>query len=209
MLVALVTLQLLNHPPGQQLHIGVAPGEVQVLAAIHNGRAGRAHVDLFRTGLIEEVHRFPELGAPDDGIVHKQQLFPLNQLGNGDLLHFGHLVADLLVGRGEGPGPGGGVLYKGAGKGFAAAVGEADGVGDAGIRHTRHIVHFGEPALGHLVASHDLAVAIAHDLHIDALVIGVGVAVIGPEKAADLHFLTRRRDGLIAVPGQGHDLTGT
>ena len=54
----------------------------QSLSLIHI--SGRAHVDLFRTGLIEEVHRFPELGAPDDGIVHKQQLFPLNQLGNGD-----------------------------------------------------------------------------------------------------------------------------
>ena len=52
MLVALVTLQLLNHPPGQQLHIGVAPGEVQILAAIHD-----VHMDLHGKHYQHRVHK--------------------------------------------------------------------------------------------------------------------------------------------------------
>ena len=46
MLLAAVALQLLDDPPGQQLHFAVAPGEIQVLAAMHDGRTGRTHVDL-------------------------------------------------------------------------------------------------------------------------------------------------------------------
>ena len=93
-------------------------------------------MDLFRAGLIEEFHRLPQLGAPDDGVVHEQQLLALNKLGHGDLLHLGHLVAHLLVGRHKGAGPGGGIFYKGTGKGLAAAVGKADGVGQARVGDT-------------------------------------------------------------------------
>ena len=162
-----------------------------------------------RAAFVQEVHRLPQLGAPDDGVVHEQQLLALNQLRHGDLLHLRHQIAHLLIGGGEGTGPCGGVLDEGTGEGLVGLVCVADGVGQTGVRHARHEVHVRHGAGFHFLAGHDLAVAVAHDLHVDALIIGVGVAVIGPEKAADLHFLTRRRDGLIAVPGQGHDLTGT
>ena len=104
MLLPLVPLQLLDGSPGQQFHVGVAAGEIQVLAAVHDGRTGRAHVDLLSAGLVEEFHGLPELGAPDDGVVHKEQLLALNELGHGNLLHLGHLVAGLLAGGHEGAG---------------------------------------------------------------------------------------------------------
>mgnify|MGYP007025223080 CR=1 FL=1 len=39
-----------------------------------------------------------------------------------DLLHLGHLVPHILALGHEGPGPGGGVLHEGPGKGLAAAA---------------------------------------------------------------------------------------
>ena len=41
---------------------------------------------LFGAALIEEVHSLPQLGAPDDGVVHKQQILSLDQFLNRDLL---------------------------------------------------------------------------------------------------------------------------
>ena len=208
MLLALVPLQLLHGAAGQQLHLRVAAGEVQILAAIHDRRAGGAHVDLFRAALIQKFHRLPQLGAPDDGIVHEQQLFALDQLGHGDLLHLGHLVAHVLVGGHERTGPGGGVLHEGAGEGHVAGVGIADGVGQTRVGHTSHIVQVLGHAPGLVILGHALAVAIAHDLYVHALVIGVGVAVVGPEEGTDLHVLPRLGQGLPAVGSDLYDLTG-
>ena len=53
---------------------------------------------LLRAAFVQEVHRLPQLGAANDGVVHEQQLLALNQLGHGDLLHLRHLVAHLLIG---------------------------------------------------------------------------------------------------------------
>ena len=130
-----------------------------------------------------------QLGTADDGVVYKQQLLVLNELGNGNLLHFGHLVADLLVGRHKGAGPGGGIFDEGAGKVGLALVGVADGVGDAGVGNAGHIVHIGTLAALFLIPGHDGAVAVAHELHIDPFIVGVGIAVVGPQEGADLHFL--------------------
>ena len=140
-----------------------------------------------RAGLVQEFHRALQLRAADDGVVHEEELFALDELRHGDLLHLGDLIAHGLIGGQEGARPGRRVLDEGAGKGLAAAVGVADGVGNAGIRHARYIVDLRQAPALHLVARHDLAVAAAHDLHIDALVVGVGVAVVGPEEGADLH----------------------
>ena len=89
-----------------------------------------------------------------------------------------------------------------------AGVGIADGVGQAGVGHAGHIVQ----VLGHapllVVLSHALAVAIAHDLYVHALVVGVGVAVVGPEEGTDLHVLPRLGQGLPAVGSDLYDLTG-
>ena len=63
-------------------------------------------MDLLRAGLIEEFHGLPQLGAPDDGVVHKEELFALDELRHRDLLHLGHLLADILIGGHEGAGPG-------------------------------------------------------------------------------------------------------
>ena len=81
-------------------------------------------------------------------------------------------------------------------------------MGQAGVRHTRHEVHLGQAALGHLVPGHDFAVAVAHDLHVDALVIGVGIAVVSPEECADAHFVPGGGEGLHAVRRDPDDLLG-
>ena len=81
-------------------------------------------------------------------------------------------------------------------------------MGDAGVRHPGHIVHLGQLAPGHLVPGHDLPVAVAHDLYIDPFVVGVGIAVVGPQEAADLHLLAGGGEGLEAVSGDADDLTG-
>ena len=87
-------------------------------------------------------------------------------------------------------------------------VGVANGVGNAGIRDTGHIVHIRKGALLFLLPSHDLTVADTHDLHIFALVVGVGVAVVGPQEGADLHLVPGGRKLLHAVGGDFHDFAG-
>ena len=63
------------------------------------GGTGRADVDLLGPVGVEEFHGLPQLGAPDDAVVHKEELLALNELMDGDLLHFGHPVPFLwLVG---------------------------------------------------------------------------------------------------------------
>ena len=63
-------------------------------------------------------------------------------------------------------------------------------------------------APGHLVPGHDLPVAVAHDLYIDPLVVGVGIAVVGPQEGADLHLLAGGREGLDAVGSDADDFPG-
>ena len=68
----------------------------------------------FGAGAVEEIDRFAQLRAADNGIVHEQKLLVGNKLRHGDLLHLGNAVAYLLVGRHEGACPGGSVLDEGA-----------------------------------------------------------------------------------------------
>ena len=88
-------------------------------------------------------------------------------------------------------------------------IGIAHGVRHAGIRHAGDEVHVGHAAALGLVARHDRAVAIAHQLDVHALVVGVRIAVIGPQKGADLHLLARRRERFKAARVQADDLAGS
>ena len=142
------------------------------------------------TALIQELNGLPQLGAADDGVIHKQQVLVLDQLVHGNLLHLGDLVPVRLVGRHEAAAPGGGVLDEGPGKGRSAAVGVADGVGRTGVRHTADVVDRVIPAGFLVVVRHDRAVAVAHLLHVHAFVGGGGISVIAPEEGADLLFLS-------------------
>ena len=60
----------------------------------------------------------------------------------------------------------------------------------------------------YLVPGHDLPVAVAHDLHIHPLVVGVGVAVVGPKEGANLHLLSGGGEGLPAAGRDPYDLPG-
>ena len=76
----------------------------------------------------------------------------------------------------------------------------------AGVRHACNVVHIRQRSLFQLILSHDLAVAVAHDLDVDALIVGVRIAVIAPEKRADLHVLPGGRERFKAVRRNAHNL---
>ena len=196
-------LHLLDDPAGNQIHHRGGPGEVQVLAAVQQGRAGRPHMDLPGAALVQELRGLPQLGAPDDGVVDEQQAPVLDELVDRDKLHLGNEVPLALHGGHEGAGPGGRVLDKGPGEGDAALVGVADGVGRAGIGHTGHGV-----GMGVIPAGQHGAAVIAHLLHADPLVGGGGVAVVHPQEGADFHVLAGLYQGLYALWGDNGNLPG-
>ena len=68
------TFQHGDDPAGDQIHIRGGAGEVQVLAAEHDGRAGKADMYFLCAALVQEFRGFPELGAPYDGVVDQDQL---------------------------------------------------------------------------------------------------------------------------------------
>lgn len=200
-------LQLLDDPPGDKVVKGGRPGEVQVLAPEHGRRAGGPGMDLPGAVLVEEVRGLPQLGASDNGVVDKQQAAPLYQLMDGDELHMRDKVPLALEGGHKGPGPGGGILYKGPGEGYARGVGVAHGVGGAGVGHAGHVVW---PCPGETVPlCQKGAAVVAHLLHVDSLVRGGGVAVIYPEEGAYLHITTGSREGLHSLGRDGGYLAGT
>ncbi len=88
-------------------------------------------------------------------------------------------------------------------------VGIADGVGQTGVRYTCYEIHLRQRAVFRFLPGHDLAVAIAHDLYVDPLIIGVRVAVIGPQEGTDLHFIPGGGKLLHAVRGDPDNFTGT
>ena len=115
---AFLPLQLHDHPPGNQLHVAVGAGEIQVLAGVHDGRAGAAHMHRLGAALVEEFHRFPQLGSPHDGVVHKQQVLAPDQGVHRNLLHLGNLVPVRLAGRHEAAAQVGVYLIKARAKGM-------------------------------------------------------------------------------------------
>src|SRR5699024_2147265 len=90
----------------------------------------------------------------------------------------------------------------------AALVGVADGVGNAGVGYAGHKVHLGHLSPGGFVPGHDGPVAVAHNLYIDPLIVGVGVTVVGPQEGADLHLLAGGGEGLKAVGGDADNFLG-
>ena len=74
---------------------------------------------------------------------------------------------------------------KTAAVGFSGGGGVADRMGDAGIRNPADGIDF-RKHIG-IVRGHRLPVAVTGRLGVDALVAAGGIAVVNPEKAADLH----------------------
>ena len=93
-------------------------------------------MDFLCTAGIEEFGGFTKLGAADDGIIDEEQTLALDEIVNGDELHVGNLIADLLIGRHEGTGPGRGVLDERTGEWDALLVGIAYSVGSTGVGDT-------------------------------------------------------------------------
>ena len=94
----------LNHPAGNQIHLRLGPGEIQVFASVQQRRTGGADMYLFGAALIEKFCGLAQLGSPDDGIVDQQQALVLDQFLNRDQLHVRDLLSLALLCRHEGPG---------------------------------------------------------------------------------------------------------
>ena len=124
------------------------------------------------------------------------------------MLHLRHAVAHFLVARHERARPRGRVLDERAGEGGFAFGGVTDCVRHARVGHAGHVVELGRAARRGLVARHDGAVAIAHDLDVHAFVIRVRIAVVHPQKRADLHLVAGGGDGAVLVGVHQHDLAG-
>ena len=154
---------------------------------------------------VEKLRGFPKLRASHDGIVDQKQAPVLDQIVNGDQLHFGDQVAPALQGGHERAGPGGRIFDKRPGIRDTGGIGIADGMRDAGIRNAGHDI--GLHAAG-VPPRQGAAAVIAHLLHADPLVGGGGIAVVDPEESADLHFLSRRHKRPDALRGHDDDLAG-
>ena len=161
-----------------------------------------------RAGFIEELDRFAQLRAADDGVVDEHQLLAFDELRNRNLLHLGDLIAHLLIGGREGTRPGRGVLDERTGKGLVALVRVADGVRHAAVRHARDVIDVRHAALRGFARGHDLAVAHAHELDVLTLVVGVGIAVIRPEERADAHVRAGGGEGFAGIGRQADDFLG-
>lgn len=207
-LLTFIAFELLHHAARDQIHLGFVAREVQILAVEHDGRAGRPHVHCLRAGAIEELDRFAQLRTAHDGVVHEQELLVLDELGHRDLLELRHLVAHVLVLRHERTLPGGRVLDERAAERSLALGRVADGMRCARIGDSCHVVELGDAHLFGLVARHDRAVAVTHDLDIHAFVGGRGIAIVGPEEGADLHVFASGRERFVAISRDVHDLGG-
>ena len=82
-------------------------------------------------------------------------------------------------------------------------------MGQTGIGHAGYEIHVGERAPGRFVPGHDGPVAVAHDLHVDPFVVGVGIAVVGPEEGADAHLVSGGGEGLPALLVDADNFPGT
>ena len=51
--------QFVDRLSRQELHLGIRAREVEILALVHDGRAGAFRVHLFCTRLVQKIHRLP------------------------------------------------------------------------------------------------------------------------------------------------------
>ena len=89
-----------------------------------------------------------------------------------------------------------------------ALVGVADGVGRAGIRNAAHIVDLAHIPPLPVRPGQNGAVAVTHGLYVDPLVVGGGIAVVGPEEGADPLLRAGGLELAQLVWGHLHDLAG-
>ena len=179
-------VELADGAPGGQVHLRSGDREIQELAAVDERRAGRAHVDLERADVVEPLDRILELGAPDDGILAEQESLALDEFLDGDELHPGDKVPDILVLGHEASRPGGRVLDKGPFERDPGLGGVSKPVADSRIGDPGHEVD------GDRVPPGQAGPAPVPDrFDVDALVARSGIAVIDPEEGADLEDVLR------------------
>ena len=81
--IPLQPFQFMNDAACKQIILTALACEIQIFAAIHDGRTGRTHVNLLCMGAIKEFNGFSKLRTTNDGVIHKEQLFAFDQLGYG------------------------------------------------------------------------------------------------------------------------------
>ena len=191
---------------GDQIHIGGATGEVEVLTAVHDRRTAKTDMDLLCTAIIEEVGRFTELSSADYGIVYKQKLLSVDKIVDRDKLHLCDQITLVLMGRHKRTRPGGSVLNEGTRVLNARLVCVSYCVSKSAVGNTCDYIRLDRS----LISLSEVATAVvAHLLDAQTLVRGRGIAVIDPEEGADLHIRSGSEERLYSVVGRNNDyLTG-
>ena len=98
-----VTLQLLNDTARDELHLSLGGREVEELATVKQRRTANADMHLFGATLVHLLHVVAQLRAPHNGIVAKNDTLTFQQVAVGQQLHFGYMLAHILVGRHKTP----------------------------------------------------------------------------------------------------------
>ena len=129
--------QLDDDASGEQIHIGHGSGEVQVLAAEKDRRAGRPHVDLPCSALEQISGRVFQLCAADDGVIDQQDALVFDEFTDRNQLHFSDEIAYALIRRHKGTRPGRRIFDKRTGERNAGFIGISDRMGGTGIGNTR------------------------------------------------------------------------
>ena len=101
-----------------------------------------------------------------------------------------------------------GIFDKGSCKGDAGTVGITDGIGCAAVGNTGNIIDGACNAFLHVIVGQDLAALITHGFYGNALVMGVGIAVVGPQEGTDALLALGRLHLLDAFGGDTDDLAG-
>ena len=149
--------------------------------------------------LIEKFHRFPHLCASYNAVIYKQQFFAFNQIMHRNQLHFCNFIPHGLAGWHKASRPSWRILNKRSCKRNAAAVCIADGVRNAGIRHTAHIIDIGQFSVFDIRFRHDFPVSGTHHFDVDPFIARIRIAVICPQECTDFHFVCSFLQNLIAI----------
>ena len=208
--LAFFALEIHNDPAGEQFHLAVRTGEIEVFAAMHDRRAAGAHMHRLRAVLVEEFDRFAELRAAHDRVIHEQKILALNEIVDRDLLHLRDLFPLHLSLRRKASRPRRRVFNIRTGEGNVALICVADRVRRAGVRQTAYVVDVRRGARLLIVLGDERTVAVAHRFYVHALVGRGRVSVIRPEERAHPHLLARLCQLFdTALQRDLHDLTGT
>lgn len=151
--LAMVALKLLYEPACNQFQIPFGRGEIDERTSIDERRTGNAHMHLFGSIIIKNLHIIPKLCASHYGVVTEQDALALKHGTVGDELHLGHQRAHILIAGSEAPRPGRRIFGDGTVVGHALSFGVSKCHAHARVGYTAYAVHFAFIGLPHLISA--------------------------------------------------------